>query len=63
MKAVKFRELSKEELDQKCSEMEKELRTLTIRKSAGQIEQPLRIRSLRRDIARARTVMTERRNQ
>jgi len=63
MKAVKFRELSKEELDQKCSEMEKELRTLTIRKSAGQIEQPLRIRSLRRDIARVRTVMTERRNQ
>ena len=63
MKAVKIRELSKEELDQKCSEMEKELRTLTIRKSAGQIEQPLRIRSLRRDIARARTVMTERRNQ
>jgi ribosomal protein L29 len=43
--------------------MEKELRTLKIRKSASQIEQPSRIRSLRRDIARAKTVMTERRRQ
>jgi large subunit ribosomal protein L29 len=63
MKAAKFKELSKEELDQKCADMEKEQRALNIRKSAGQIEQPSRIRSLRRDIARAKTVMAERRNQ
>jgi ribosomal protein L29 len=43
--------------------MEKELRTLKIRKSASQIEQPSRIKSLRRDIARAQTVMSERRRQ
>jgi large subunit ribosomal protein L29 len=63
MKAAKLREFNKEELAQQSSDMEKELRALKIRKSASQIEQPSRIRSLRRDIARARTVMTERRRQ
>jgi large subunit ribosomal protein L29 len=63
MKAAKLREFNKEELVQQCSDMGKELRTLKIRKSASQIEQPSRIRSLRRDIARAKTVMTERRRQ
>jgi len=63
MKAAKLREFNKEELAQQSSDMEKELRTLKIRKSASQIEQPSRIRSLRRDIARAQTVMTERRRQ
>ena len=63
MKAAKLREFNKEELAQQCSDMEKELRTLKVRKSASQIEQPSRIRSLRRDVARARTVMSERRRQ
>jgi large subunit ribosomal protein L29 len=63
MKAAKLREFNKEELAQQNSDMEKELRTLKIRKSASQIEQPSRIRSLRRDIARAKTVMIERRRQ
>lgn len=63
MKAAKLREFNKEELAQQSSDMEKELRTLKIRKSASQIEQPLRIRSLRRDIARAQTVMSERGRQ
>ena len=63
MKAAKLRELNKEELAQQGSDMEKELRTLKIRKSASQIEQPSRIRSLRRDIARAQTVATERSRQ
>ena len=63
MKAAKLRELSKEELDQQRAEMTKELRTLVIRKSATRVEQPSRIRSLRRDIARANTVKNERLNQ
>jgi len=63
MKAAKLKELSSDELVQQCSDMEKELRTLNIRKSASQVEQPSRIRSLRRDIARAQTVMRERRSQ
>jgi len=61
MKAAKLRELNKEELVQQCADMERDLLALTIRKSASQVEQPSRIRSLRRSIARAKTVMRERR--
>lgn len=63
MKAAKLRELGKEEIVQQCADMKKELYTLNIRKSASQVEQPSRIRSLRRAIARAKTVMNERRSQ
>jgi large subunit ribosomal protein L29 len=63
MKAAKLRELNNEELAQQCADMERDLLGLTIRKSASQVEQPSRIRSLRRSIARARTVMKERRSQ
>ena len=63
MKAAKLRELSAVEVEQQCSDMQRELRTLNIRKSASQIEQPSRIRGLRRDIARAKTVAKERQSQ
>jgi large subunit ribosomal protein L29 len=62
MKAAKLRELTKEELVQQATDLGRELQTLRIRKSASQIEQPSRIRALRRDIARAKTIMHERRN-
>ena len=62
MKAAKLRELTREELAQQSADLERELQTLRIRKSASQIEQPSRIRALRRDIARAKTIMSERRN-
>jgi large subunit ribosomal protein L29 len=62
MKAAKLRELTKEELAQQSADLERELQALRIRKSASQIEQPSRIRALRRDIARAKTIMHERRN-
>ncbi len=63
MKAAKLRELSEVEVEQQCSDMQRELRALNIRKSASQVEQPSRIRSLRRDIARAKTVASERQSQ
>jgi large subunit ribosomal protein L29 len=62
MKAAKFRELSREELGQQCADLERELQALCVRKSATRIEQPSRIRALRRDVARAKTIMRERRN-
>ena len=63
MKAAKLRELGQAELEQQCADLTRELQTLNVRKSASQVEQPLRIRILRRDIARAKTIMRERRNQ
>ena len=62
MKASKLRETGKEELQQQCEDFRKELMNLRVRKSTGQVEQPSRIRVLRRDIARALTVLNEPRN-
>ena len=57
--AKKLREMTPEELVQQGVEWRAELATLRIRKSASQIEQPSRIRTLRRSIARAETVQRE----
>ena len=60
MKAAKLRELTTEELTQQCVEMQRELFNLRMQQSAARVEQPSRFRQLRRDIARARTIMAER---
>ncbi len=49
-----------EELRQKLSDTRDELFKLRLQKSAGEIEHPMRIRTLRRDVARMLTVMKER---
>ena len=56
MKAKQLRELSKEELGAKLAETDRELFNLRVRKASGQVEQPLRLRTLRRDIARIHTL-------
>ncbi len=60
MKAAKLRELTNEELAQREADWRRELNHLRIRRPAGQVEQPSRLRLLRRDIARALTIMRER---
>ncbi|NLG33730.1 MAG: 50S ribosomal protein L29 [Lentisphaerae bacterium] len=59
MKAKQLRELSKDELGAKLAETERELLNLRLRKSSGQIEQPLRLRALRREIARIQTLQNQ----
>jgi len=58
-KAASFREVTADELEQQLEEMQKELFNLRHQQASGQIEQPLRLRTLRRDVARIRTVLTE----
>jgi large subunit ribosomal protein L29 len=60
MKAKEMRDLTDEELKQRYADTEQELFDLRIQKSTGQLEQPLRIRGVRKDIARIRTMMVER---
>ena len=60
MNATDLREMTDEELRQKFSDSQDELMNLRIQKSTGEIEQPLRLRALRRDIARMLTVMKQR---
>lgn len=60
MKARDLRELSPEELGQQYEETRQELFNLQMQKSTGQLENPARVRLLRRDVARLKTVLRER---
>lgn len=59
MKAKEIRDLSADELKQKLADSEKELFNLRIQQASAQLEKPDRIRRVRRDIARIRTVLNE----
>lgn len=59
MKAGELRELPPEELERKLEELREELWKLKLRAAVRPLENPARIRSLRRDIARAETVKRE----
>ena len=55
MKYTELKDLTAEELRQKAAELSQELFRLRLRQAASQVENPMRIRQLRRDIARIRT--------
>ena len=61
MKAAELRDLSAEELEAKAGELRDEIFNSRVRKSTGQLEDKTKIRLLRRDLARAETVMREKR--
>jgi large subunit ribosomal protein L29 len=60
MKAAEVRELGLEELRVREKELDDELFRLRIQKSMGQLETPLKLRQLRRDLARVKTVLRQR---
>jgi large subunit ribosomal protein L29 len=60
MKAKEFRERSNDELRKTLGDLEEQLFKLRFQKSTGQIENPIKIREVRKDIARVQTVMNER---
>ncbi len=55
MKYKELRDLTAAELRQKAAELSEELFKLRLRQASSQVENPMRIRQLRRDIARIRT--------
>ena len=63
MKATTLRERSVDELAKNLSDLEEQLFKLRFQKSTGQIENPVKIREVRKDIARVLTVINERRAQ
>lgn len=60
MQASQARDLSDVELDARLRELEEELFGLQLKRATGQIENPMKVRSVRRDIARLKTVQRER---
>ena len=55
MKYAELTDLTAEELEQKAAGLQEELFKLRLRQATSQVENPMRIRQLRRDIARIRT--------
>ena len=60
MKAREVRELSDEELAQKIRETSREVASLRMRKLSGVAVENYGIRGMRRDVARMRTIATQR---
>ena len=60
MKTKDIRERSDDELRKTLGDLEEQLFKLRFQKSTGQIENPIKIREVRKDIARVMTVITER---
>jgi large subunit ribosomal protein L29 len=60
MKAKDIRELTPDELRVQVEQAKKEMFNLRMQQAAAQLEKPSRLRELRRDVARMRTVQLER---
>ena len=57
MKAREIRDLSPDEIRQKAADLEREYFELRKIKATGKLEDPLKLRRVRREIARVRTVL------
>jgi len=59
MKAGEVRELTVDELHAKEKELDEQIFRLRIQKSMGQLEAPAKVREVRRDLARVKTILRE----
>ena len=62
MKASKIHELNNEELLSKLEELKKELFNLRFSHATGQLTNPMSLHNCKKDIARVKTVLCERKN-
>lgn len=60
MKAFEVRNLSDGDIETKLEEAYEELFNLRFQKSIGQVKDPNQITALKRDVARMKTILTER---
>ena len=59
MKISKVREMTQEELENEARELSEQLFRLRFQKATGQLEDAHKIRNIRKDLARMKTVLTE----
>ena len=60
MKAKEIRELSSQELEEKLKELKAELFNLRFQLATGQLENPMRIKEVKKTYARIKTILKER---
>lgn len=59
MKIQEMRELTRAELEQRLNDLEEERFNLNMRRSFKALDNPLRLRTIRREVAQIKTVMCE----
>ena len=59
MKAKEIRDLSAEELNQKLASLKEDLFGLCFQLATGQLENPMRIKDVKKTIARIKTIQRE----
>ena len=59
MKANEIRKLSAAELDSKLADLKKDLFMLRMQQATNQLDNPLRIADVKKDIARIKTIIRE----
>ena len=63
MKAMEIRELTLDELRARVKDLDDQIFRLRIQKSMGQLEAPGKVRDVRRDLARIKTILREKEMQ
>ena len=61
MKIGEIRDLGVDDLQARVKDIDDQLFRMRIQKSMGQLEAPAKLRTLRRDLARVKTILRERR--
>ena len=59
MKKQEMRELTRSELEQRLNDLEEERFNLNMRRSFKALDNPLRLRTIRREVAQIKTIMRE----
>ena len=59
MKAIEIRKMSVEELNVKLEELRKDLFNLRLQHAVNQLDNPMRIVAVKKDIARVKTIIRE----
>jgi large subunit ribosomal protein L29 len=63
MKTAEIRELGVDELRSREKDLDDQIFRLRIQKSMGQLEAPARVRDLRRDLAKVKTILREKQSE
>jgi large subunit ribosomal protein L29 len=63
MKAAEIRELTLDDLRARVKDLDDQIFRLRIQKSMGQLEAPGKVRDVRRDLARIKTILREKEMQ
>ena len=59
MRAKEVRAMKVKDLEEKLLDLKKDLFTLRMQHATNQLENPLRLRAVKRDIARVKTILRE----